>query len=395
MKNIPLVDLRAQYEPIREEVQAAVADVLGGMKLFLGENVFQLEREFARFCGARHAVGVGSGTDAIYLSLRALGIGPGDEVITAPHSFFATAGAIMMTGATPVFADIDAETYTLDPRGIEEKITPRTKAVMPVHIYGQPADMRALREAALAHNLAIVEDACQAHGAEYRGQRTGTLGDAAAFSFYFSKNLGAYGEGGAVVTNNREIASRLQMLRNHGSSTRYYHSAVGMNSRLDEIQAAVLRIKLRYLEQWNIARRGLALEYNRRLAGLPGVTTPVERPDSTHVYHLYVVRVPHRDEMLEFLNKNGIGAAVHYPVPMHLQEATRHLGYRPGDFPVTEKLVGEIISLPIYPELGIDDVNYICQNIADFLRQKRVRRQGGYGGRARPALPTSAGGVRK
>jgi dTDP-4-amino-4,6-dideoxygalactose transaminase len=383
MKNIPLVDLRGQYEPLKEEVMAAMADVLDGMKLFLGENVFQLERDFAALCGARHAIGVGSGTDAIYLALRALGIGAGDEVITAPNSFIASAAAVAMTGATPVFADIDPETYTLDPAQLERAITPRTKAVMPVHLYGQPAEMQAIKQIAEAHGLSVVEDACQSHGAEYRGKRTGTLGDAAAFSFYYSKNLGAYGEGGAVVTNNRAFASQVQLLRNHGSSTRYHHSVLGMNSRLDELQAAVLRIKLRQLEKWNIKRQALALEYNQRLALYPEIVTPVERAEMMHVYHLYVVRAPHRDELLEWLNRHGVGAAVHYPLPIHLQEATRHLGYGKGDFPVTERVAGEILSLPIYPELGIDDVNYICQTIGDFLRARRSKR-----GRA-----AAAGGV--
>jgi dTDP-4-amino-4,6-dideoxygalactose transaminase len=374
MKNVPLVDLRGQYEPLMEEVQTAIAEVLDGMKLFLGENVFALERDFAALCTARHAIGVGSGTDAIYLALRALDIGHGDEVITAPNSFIASAAAIVMTGATPVFADIDEKTYTIDPEQVDLAMTPRTKAIMPVHLYGQPADMTKLKQIADDHKVALIEDACQAHGAEYRGQRTGTLGDAAAFSFYYSKNLGAYGEGGAVVTNNRGIASRVQLLRNHGSSQRYYHSVLGMNSRLDELQAAVLRIKLRYLENWNIKRRALALEYNKRLGEFPEVVTPFERADSTHVYHLYVVRVPYRDELLEWLNRHGVGAAIHYPVPIHLQEATRYLGYGAGDFPVTEQVTSEILSLPIYPELTIDDVNYICQTVGDFLRARRGKR---------------------
>jgi dTDP-4-amino-4,6-dideoxygalactose transaminase len=361
MKNIPLV-------------QAAVHEVLDSMKLFLGENVFQLERDFAKFCGAKHAIGVGSGTDALYLALRALNIGTGDEVITVPNSFFATAAAIVMTGATPVFVDVDPQTFTMDPEKLEPAITVKTKAIMPVHLYGQPADMRAIKAVADLHNLAVIEDACQSHGAEYRGQRTGTMGDAAAFSFYYSKNLGAYGEGGAVVTNDRNMASQVQLLRNHGSSMRYYHSVVGMNSRLDEIQAAILRIKLRHLENANIGRRALAHEYNKRLSQIPGIITPTERAEATHVYHLYVLRVPHRDEMLEWLSRHGVGAAVHYPVPIHLQEATKYLGYKDGDFPVTEQLAGEIISLPIYPELGIDEVNYVCQTINDFLRTKRARK---------------------
>jgi dTDP-4-amino-4,6-dideoxygalactose transaminase len=377
MRSIPLVDLRKQYEPLKDEVMAALGSVLDGMKLFLGENVFQLERDFAAFCGAKHAIGVGSGTDALHLALRALGVGYGDEVITAPNSFIATAAAIAMTGATPVFADIEPDTYTIDPAAIEAAITPRTKAIVPVHLYGHPADMRPIQEIASKHKLAVVEDACQAHGAEYEGRRAGTLGDAAAFSFYYSKNLGAYGEAGIVVSNNRALATRLQLLRNHGSSIRYDHSVLGMNSRLDEMQAAVLRIKLRYLDQWNIRRRALALEYDKRLADLQEVIRPVERPSAMHVYHLYVIRVPRRDELIEWLNKRGVSAAVHYPKPIHLQEATRHLGYREGDFRVAERVANEIISLPLYPELGIDNVNYICQTIADFLCKKRGSRKRG------------------
>lgn len=373
MKSIPLVDLKAQYEPLKEEVLTALSDVLDGMKLFLGENVFQLESEFADLCGAKLAIGVGSGTDAIYLALRALDIGPGDEVITAPNSFFATASAIAMTGAKPVFADIDPETYTIDPAAIERAITERTKAIVPVHLYGHPADMQAINRVAAAHGLPVIEDACQSHGAECGGRRTGTLGEAAAFSFYYSKNLGAYGEGGIVVSNSRNLATKIQLLRNHGSAKRYEHMVMGMNSRLDEMQAAILRIKLRYLEQWNIRRRALAQDYNKRLADFPELILPTERPWAMHVYHLYVIRTPHRDEMLEWLNKHGIGAAVHYPIPIHLQEAMGPSGYREGDFPVAERAAKEILSLPIYPELGVDDVNYICQTIGDFLRTKRSR----------------------
>jgi dTDP-4-amino-4,6-dideoxygalactose transaminase len=371
MKNIPLVDLRAQYAPLQEEMKDAIGDVLDGMKLFLGENVFQLERDFAKFCGARHAVGVGSGTDALYLGLKALDVQPGDEVITVPNTFIATVAAIHMAGAKPVFVDIDPDTYVMDPAKVSAAVTPRTKVLLPVHLYGQPADMAPLRMLADEHHLKVLEDACQAHGAEYRGRRTGTLGDAAAYSFYYSKNLGAYGEGGMTVTNSRAIATRLQLLRNHGSETRYYHSLLGMNSRLDELQAAILRIKLRYLEHWNTGRRALAREYTKRLVDMPGVATPVESRDAKHVYHLYVIRTERRDELLEWLTRHGVHAGIHYPVPIHLQEACKDLGYGEGDFPVAERVANEIISLPIYPELGIDDVNYICQTIADFFRGKK------------------------
>ncbi len=387
MKNIPLVDLRGQYAPLQEEVKEAIAGVLNGMNLFLGENVFQLERDFADFCNAKHAVGVGSGTDALYLGLRALGVGAGDEVITVPNTFIATVSAINMAGAKPVFVDIDPATYLMDTSKIEAAITARTKVLLPVHLYGQPVAMDKVRMLSKEHGLAVLEDACQAHGAEYRGARAGTLGDAAAFSFYYSKNLGAYGEGGIAVTDSRDIATQLQLLRNHGSSTRYYHSVLGMNSRLDELQAAVLRIKLRHLEQWNDARRTLAGEYNRRLAGLAGVVTPVEAPEAKHVYHLYVIRVQKRDELLDWLKEHGIHAGIHYPVPIHLQEACSDLGYEEGDFPVAEKVSNEIISLPIYPELTIEDVDYICQTIGDFFSDKRTERP--------RAAAASEGGTRK
>ncbi len=387
MKNIPLVDLRGQYAPLQEEVKEAISDVLDGMNLFLGENVFQLESDFAEFCNATHAVGVGSGTDAVYLGLRALGVGPGDEVITVPNTFIATVSAINMAGAKPVFVDIDPDTYLMDTSKIREAITERTKVLLPVHLYGQPVAMDKVSMLAQEHGLGVLEDACQAHGAEYRGARTGTLGDAAAYSFYYSKNLGAYGEGGMVVTESRDIATQLQLLRNHGSSTRYYHSVLGMNSRLDELQAAVLRIKLRHLEQWNAARRELAGEYNRRLADLPDVITPAESADAKHVYHLYVIRTRERDSLLDWLKEHGVHAGIHYPVPIHLQEACSDLGYERDDFPVAEKVTDEIISLPIYPELTIDDVAYVCQTIGDFFSENRTIRP--------RATAATEGGMRK
>ncbi len=387
MKNIPLVDLRGQYAPLQEEIKEAISGVLDGMNLFLGENVFQLESDFAEFCNAKHAVGVGSGTDALYLGLRALSVGPGDEVITVPNTFIATVSAITMAGAKPVFVDIDPETYLMDTSKISAAITERTKVLLPVHLYGQPVAMDEVRMLAKEHGLAVLEDACQAHGAEFRGARTGTLGDVAAYSFYYSKNIGAYGEGGIAVTDSRDIATQLQLLRNHGSSTRYQSILFGMNSRLDEIQAAILRIKLRHLEQWNETRRSLASEYNRRLAGLPGVVTPVEAADARHVYHLYVIRVQERDELLDYLKGHGVQAGIHYPIPIHLQEACADLEYKEGDFPVAEKVAKEIISLPIYPELSIEDLDYICQTVGDFFDDKRTERP--------KAAATSEGGMRK
>jgi len=374
MKVIKLVDLQRQYQPLKEEVLAAIAGVLDGMNLFLGENVYHLERDFARFCQTKYAIGVGSGTDGLTLALRACGIKPGDEVITAPNTFFATVEAIVTVGAKPVFVDIDPDTYTIDPRLIEIAITGRTKALIPVHLYGHPADMQPIMAIARKHGLKVIEDACQAHGAEYRGQRAGSFGDAAVFSFYYSKNLGAYGEGGMVVTNDREVATKLQMLRNHGSPERYRHSIIGVNSRLDEIQAAILRLKLNYLEQWNMKRRSLAIEYTRRLSEVPDVGLPIERPGSRHVYHLYVIQVPRRDQLQQWLSRHGIETGIHYPLPAHLQEACADLGYKRGSFAVSEKAAEQILSLPMHPDLTIDDVAYVCQTLADCMYGRRRRR---------------------
>jgi dTDP-4-amino-4,6-dideoxygalactose transaminase len=374
MKVIKLVDLQRQYEPLKGEILSAISDVLDGMNLFLGENVYHLERDFARFCQAKHAVGVGSGTDGLYLALRACGIGHGDEVITAPNTFFATVEAIIMAGATPVFVDIEPDTYTIDANLIEAAITPRTRAIIPVHLYGHPANMRPIMSLARRHGLRVIEDACQAHGAEYDGHRTGSLGDAAVFSFYYSKNLGAYGEGGMIVTNDRDIATKLQMLRNHGSPERYRHTLVGVNSRLDEIQAAILRLKLDYLEQWNMKRRSLALEYARRLTEVGEVVLPIEQHSARHVFHLFVIQVPRRDQVQQWLSRHGIETGIHYPLPVHLQEACSYLGYKRGAFPHAEAAADHILSLPMHPDLTIDDVAYVCQTLKDCLYGKRMRR---------------------
>lgn len=370
MKSIPLVDLKAQFQGIKPEVMPAIESVLDGMNLFLGENVYHLERDFAEMCHAKYGVGVGSGTEALFLALTACGIGVGDEVITVPNTFFATVEAIVLTGARPVFVDIDPGTYTMDPSQIEDVVGPRTKAVIPVHLYGQPADMGPIKRVASKYGLKIIEDACQAHGATYDDRRTGSLGDVAAFSFYYSKNLGAYGEGGIITTKNRAIATHMQMLRNHGSSQRYYHTYYGTNSRLDEIQAAILRVKLPYLEQWSTRRRALALEYSQRLKDIPEVQTPVEREGSSHVYHLYVIQVPDRDDLQAWLKRHGVQTGIHYPVPIHLQPACAHMGYSEGSFPVAEAAADRILSLPIYPELAIEDVAYICQTIKDYYGKR-------------------------
>jgi dTDP-4-amino-4,6-dideoxygalactose transaminase len=376
MTSVKLVDLHAQFEPLRDEILAEIEGVLNGMQLTLSEHTYRLEREFAAFCRARYAVGVGSGTDALFLSLRACGIGPGDEVITVPNTFIATVEAIALAGARPVFVDVEPATHLLDVAQLETAITPRTKAVIPVHLYGHPVEMTGLLKIARRHGLRVIEDACQAHGAEHGGRRTGTLGDVAAFSFYCAKNLGAYGEAGMVVTNDRGIATSVQMLRNHGSKEKYHHAMLGMNSRIDEIQAAVLRVKLRHLEEANMHRRTWAAEYSRRLAGLDEVTLPAELPSARHVYHLFVISVPRRDALRDWLRERGIETGIHYPLPLHLQEACAGLGYRAGDFPNAEASAAGVLSLPMYAELTLDQVSYICQTVHDYFRGSRRQRGG-------------------
>jgi dTDP-4-amino-4,6-dideoxygalactose transaminase len=363
---IPLVNLRKQYEPLKTEILAGIEHVFEGMQLFLGENVQSLEKDFAKFCGTGYGVGVSDGTAALHVILRAMDIGPGDEVITVSHTFIATAEAILLAGAKPVFVDIDPVTYLMDINKVEAKISPHTKAILPVHLYGQTADMDPLVELASKYHLRIIEDACQAHGAEYKGRKAGSLGDAAAFSFYYSKNLGAYGEGGFITTSDPELYRRIRMIRDHGSERRYYHDLVGMNARLDEIQAVVLRAKLPHLSEWNEQRRAHASLYNQLLSKSLAAT-PVEHVGNTHIYHLYVVRVPRRDELQAFLKERGIFTGIHYPVPNHLQPAMKSLGYKQGDFPVTEKMVSEIISLPMFAELTEDEIEAVASSVKEFL----------------------------
>jgi dTDP-4-amino-4,6-dideoxygalactose transaminase len=363
--NIPFVDLRKQYAPLKQEILSGIERVLDGMQLFLGENVQQLEKDFAQFSGAAHGIGVSDGTTALQLLLRAMDIGQGDEVITVSHTFIATTEAILLAGARPVFVDIDPATYLMDVSQIEARITPRTKAILPVHLYGQIVDMDPLLAIAKKHNLRVIEDACQAHGAEYKGRKAGSMGDGGAFSFYFSKNLGAYGEGGFVTTNNPEIASKVRMLRDHGSNVRYHHDILGFNARLDEIQAVVLRAKLPYLAAWNEKRRSHAHLYNELLKGTSTIA-PSELSDNTPVYHLYVVRTPKRDELQAFLKNKGIFTGIHYPIPVHLQKAMEFLEYKKGDLPVTEKVVTEILSLPMYAELSDDEIGYVMESIQTF-----------------------------
>jgi dTDP-4-amino-4,6-dideoxygalactose transaminase len=379
---IALVDLQRQYQAIREEVLAAIDAVLSKMHLFLGPNVHAFEREFADYCGAAEAVGVGSGTDALYLALRACDIGPGDEVITVANTFIATVAPIAMVGARPVFVDVDPATATMDPALVAAAITPRTRALLPVHLYGQPADMEPIQAIAREYGLRIIEDASQAQGARYWGRRVGTLGDMAAFSLYYSKNLGAYGEAGVLTTNNPAIAKRLRMLRDHGSRERYHHEILGVNSRLDEVQAAVLRIKLRHLDDWNTLRRAHAAAYTARLQDV--VTTPFQRPGTEHVSYVYVIQTDQRDELHAVLAAQGIQCGIHYPIPLHLQPACTPFACPQGSLPATERLAGRILSLPMFPELTPAEIDRVCQAII-HERDRHHRR---------PALIPSPAGAR-
>lgn len=370
--SVPIFATKPQYLAIKAEIDAAIAEVLEINFFILGRFLEAFEQEFASWLGVEHAVGVGNGFDAIHLALRACGIGPGDEVLTVAHTAVATAVAISAVGARPVFVDIDPETYCMDPAAAATAITPRTRAIVPVHLYGHPAEMGRLLDLARRHNLVVIEDAAQAHGARYQGRPCGTLGHAGAFSFYPTKNLGAYGDGGAVVTRDPDVARMIRLLRNYGwaEGKRYYSAVKGVNSRLDELQAAILRVKLRYLETWNARRRAIAARYAEALADLPDLMLPREQPWAYHVYHLYVVRTPRRDALQQHLQAHGVGTQVHYPVPVHLQEAYQDLGYRPGALPETERAAREILSLPLYPELTDAQVDHVCASVRAFFSQK-------------------------
>jgi len=363
---VPFLDLAAQYSVLASEIDEAISRVLRESSFILGREVEIFEKEFAAFCGVEYAVGVDCGMSALELALRAYEIGHGDEVVTVANSFIASALAISHTGATPVLVDVDRQTYTIDASGIHAAITPRTKAIMPVHLYGHPCDMDPVRKIAEQYGLIVIEDACQAHGARYQGKRAGSLGHAAAFSFYPSKNLGAYGDGGIVVTSDRHVAERVQILRNYGQREKYQHVVPGYNRRLDTLQAAVLRIKLCHLDTWNDARRRHAKLYHRLLAGSE-VVTPTEASYADPVWHLYVIRAAHRDALAKHLSNLGIASGMHYPIPIHLQPAYRNLGYKKGDFPVSEQYAEQILSLPLYPELAPSDVEYVAENIQNFI----------------------------
>ncbi len=365
---VPLVDLKAQYQMIQPEIDSAVARVIAHTGFIGGQEVQAFEAAFAAYQRTAHCIGVASGTAALFLVLKALDIGRGDEVITSPHTFIATVEAILQAGALPVFVDIDPVTFNLDPNQIEAAITPRTKAIMPVHLYGQIADMDAIMKVAQRYGLRVIEDAAQAHGAELSGKRAGAWGDAACFSFYPGKNLGAYGDAGAVCTNDSALADRIAKLRDHGRASKYEHDLVGCGERLDALQAAILSAKLPHLDAWNDARRRRAAWYDQALHELNGVCTPAQMSGARHVYHIYCLAVSgDRDALLHALNAQGIGAGVHYPVPLHMQPALRFLGYEPGAFPHTERAAASIISLPIYPEMTTEQASRVVETLASLL----------------------------
>jgi dTDP-4-amino-4,6-dideoxygalactose transaminase len=364
--HVPFVDLHAQHAELRGEIERAVGAVVDRGDFILGAELERFEADYAAFIGTRHAIGVGTGLSAIELALRAFGLSAGDEVITPANTFIATVLAVMGAGATPVFVDIDPSTYAIDPRAIGAAVTPRTRAIVPVHLYGQPVDLDAVQAVARRHNLLVIEDAAQAHGARDRGRRAGSVGNAAAFSFYPSKNLGAIGDGGMITTNDDAAAEKIRLLRNYGQRVKYHHSIVGTNSRLDTLQAAVLRLKLPRLDGWNAARRRHAAAYSARLAGHVG--TPAARADAEHIYHLYVIETDRRDEVQQQLRNRQIDTGIHYPVPAHLQEASRALGYRPGTFPATEAAAARVLSLPMYAELTDRQIEYVSDAVLDARR---------------------------
>ena len=365
---VPFLDLHTHHRAQRAEFSRAFESVVDLGAFAGGKFVEEFERDFALYCHADHAIGVGSGTDALWLALLAFGIGPGDEVITVPNSFIATAEAISFTGAKPVFVDVDPITYNMDPGALESAITVRTRAIIPVHLFGQPANMDPILSIARERNLRVIEDAAQAHGAEYDGRRVGSLADAGCFSFYPGKNLGAFGEGGAVVTNDVELRDRIRKLRDHGQSKKYHHGVVGWNSRMDGIQGAVLQIKLRGLDEGNKLRHSHALRYDEAFSGVDGITVPERGSNVGHVYHIYAIQVPQRDEIMRYLNSKEIGCGIHYPVPIHLQEAYRDLGYARGAFPVAERSAERFLSLPMFPELTHSQLDEVIEVVHDGLK---------------------------
>ena len=369
---IPIINSKRQYETIAQKAESAVLEVMRSGSYILGANNKELEKEFCEYLNCKHSVALNSGTDALHLALRALDIGAGDEVITTAFTFVATTEAIGIVGAHPVFADIDPDTFNIDPSKIEAAITPRTKAIIPVHLYGQPCDMDAIMDIAKRHNLYVIEDCCQAIGAKYKGQMVGTFGDIGCFSFYPTKNLGGMGDGGLISVNSENLRNRIIALRNHGGAVRYYHDEIGVNSRLDEIQAAILRVKLNYIDEWNCARRDHAKTYNELFAGCSDVQTPSELSDTYCVYHQYTVKIPNRDNIHKMLQESGIGAMLYYPVPLHLQKVHSHLGFTKGMLPVTEKNTELVISLPMFPELTLEEQKTVASTLIDCLEKSKA-----------------------
>jgi len=367
--NIPFLDLKSQYKQIEQEVLPMVTEAMTNAAFIGGPQVTGFETEFAEFCDSKYCIGVNSGTDALRFALMAVGVGPGHEVITVPNTFIATTEAISQVGAVPVFVDIDPDTSNIDPSQIEERIIENTKAILPVHLYGQPVDMDPIMELAQKHDIVVIEDACQAHGALYKDRKAGSMGVAGCFSFYPGKNLGAYGEGGAVVTQDKEIAEKIRMIRDHGQEQKYFHAMEGYNGRLDAIQAGVLRIKLKRLHNWNESRRKNAGYYNELLSEIDGVTITVEADFAKSVYHLYVILVDDRDGLQKYLTDKGIGTGLHYPVPLHLQKAYSHMGYKEGTFPVTENAAKRLLSLPMFPELTREQIEYVSHSIGEYVER--------------------------
>jgi dTDP-4-amino-4,6-dideoxygalactose transaminase len=368
LEPIPPLDLKAQWLSIKEEISTAINAVVESQHFILGPQVQALEEEVAKYCGTKFAVGVASGTDALLLALHAAGVGPGDEVLMPTFSFIATADTVSLLGAVPVFVDISPDTFAIAPAQLEAKITPRTRAIVPVHLYGHPADMDPINSVAQHHNLKVIEDNAQAIGAKYKNRKTGCLGDLGCISFFPSKNLGGYGDGGMIVSNSEAYSKRLRTLRSHGSPKKYYATEQGWNSRLDEIQAAILRVKLRHLDSWGAARRKNASSYSQLLKGVTGIATPVEAPWAEHVYHQYTIRVRNRDRVQSALTEQGIGSTVYYPTPMHLQPVFAKLGYHEGDLPEAEQAAKEVLSLPIYAELTGEQIHRVVEAIAAAVR---------------------------
>jgi len=367
---VQFLDLKSQYESIRDEIESALQQVLDNTAFAGGKFVDQFENEFASYCTCNHAVGVGNGTEALWIALLTLGVGQGDEVITVPNTFIATTVAISFCGPKPVFVDIDEKTYNMDPALLESAITPRTKAIIPVHLYGQMAEMDSIMEIAQSHGLFVIEDASQAHGAEHRGRAAGSIGDVGCFSFYPGKNLGAYGEAGVIVTNNAELALKMKMFRDHGQVKKYYHSIIGWNARMDGFQGAVLSVKLKHLSTWTEARRNNAKKYHEQLIELNNITLPIEADYAKHVYHIYSILAINPDKLMNYLREKEIFCAMHYPVPIHLQESYRFLGLGKGSYPVAEKCAKEQLSLPMYAELTDEQIHYVTSEIRRYFKEE-------------------------